>query len=66
MGAHAAGHTGRRYRELYGVRHVLGRITGLDPAGPKYTGTKPDDKLGKMTGKNEPPGALKIRSMRFA
>ncbi|XP_058681263.1 lipase member I isoform X2 [Ammospiza caudacuta] len=39
LGAHIAGFVGQKYKGK------LGRITGLDPAGPSFTGEPPDHRL---------------------
>ncbi|GAV01862.1 hypothetical protein RvY_12504 [Ramazzottius varieornatus] len=43
LGAHGAGYAGEALKKTYGI--ALGHITGLDPAGPYFTSTKPTVRL---------------------
>ena len=43
LGAHGAGYAGEALQKNHNI--VLGKITGLDPAGPYFTGTKPTVRL---------------------
>lgn len=45
LGAHIAGFAGKTIQNQTGTN--LGRITGLDPAGPLYRLVGPDDRLAK-------------------
>lgn len=45
LGAHIAGFAGKQVQNRTGVN--VGRITGLDPAGPLYRLTNEDDRLGR-------------------
>ncbi|XP_067039679.1 inactive pancreatic lipase-related protein 1-like isoform X1 [Acropora muricata] len=49
FGAQSGGFAGRRLQEKYGMK--LGRITGLDPAGPYFTATKNEVHLDKTDAK---------------
>ncbi|XP_045449621.1 lipase member I-like [Melitaea cinxia] len=49
LGAHIAGWAGKYFHKY--KSHLLGRITGLDPAGPCFSFAYPDQRLDKMDAK---------------
>lgn len=49
LGAHIAGWAGKYFRQY--KKHNLGRITGLDPAGPCFSNAYSDQRLDKMDAK---------------
>ncbi|XP_026498627.1 lipase member I-like [Vanessa tameamea] len=49
LGAHIAGWAGKYFHKY--KSHLIGRITGLDPAGPCFSFAYPDQRLDKMDAK---------------
>ncbi|ESP04917.1 hypothetical protein LOTGIDRAFT_96166, partial [Lottia gigantea] len=49
LGAHCSGFTGKNVKSMTGK--IIGRISGLDPAGPLFANSKPDQRLDKSDAK---------------